>query len=130
MNKLSKRLNRILGSILIGVCSILSIGCTDSNVISSDYKFGVVYTSDQNGSRIATYTDNGKHIEDKKLKNGGITLASFMAFGMKDDNYIYYPCPVYKNKGNSYILQLDTNNLNVSEIVSEDYITPKLVLHK
>lgn len=115
---------RILSYIITISCVFSISGCADSNTLSQDYKFGVLYSSNDDNSVLSTYSSDGEHIYDKKIEVGGITFASFMAFGEQVNNYMYYPCPVYNNQGNDYVLQLNTDTLETSKISSEEYITP------
>ncbi|GAA0697012.1 hypothetical protein GCM10008904_01300 [Paraclostridium ghonii] len=114
--------------ILLFLFSIFSLliftGCSDSKVSKSEYKYGVIYSSiDSNKSKLYTYDNDGKYVSNKDIDAGGITLSSFMKFGVNVGDYIYYGCPISENKGNNYILQLNTNTLEDKKIKS-DKITP------
>lgn len=121
---MKKRLVIQLFIFLIFNSSVL-ISCSIKKDTPDDYKFGIVYTSLANDeTTVATYDANGNNIYDKNIDVGGITLASFLKFGISNNNNIYYACPISGNKAQSYILQIDKNNLEFKKITSEDYITP------
>lgn len=112
--------------LLFSIFSLLIFtGCSNSQISKSEYRYGVIYSSIYNKkSKLYTYDDDGKYVSNKDINAGGITLASFMKFGVNVGDYVYYACPISENKGNNYILQLNTNTLEDKKIKSTDKITP------
>jgi len=105
----------------------LFTGCSSSQNSTDEYKYGVIYSSGiKEKSSIYTYDDNGNYLSNKKINIGGITLASFMKFGVNTGDYVYYACPISENQANNYILQLNIDSLEDTKIKSDDHIIPTI----
>lgn len=92
---------------------------------AKDYKYGVIHTSIKNdSSTISIYDSNGAYIDNKKINIGGISLASFLQYGISNNDKFYLPSPVLANKGQNFILEIDKQNLNYRKIGNKDTKTP------
>ena len=105
------------------LCTFIS--CSKKSTTIDEYKYGIIFSSiSAKKSIISTYSSEGNHLSDNEINMGGLNLASFIRQGIKENNDIFFACPVIGNTSYNYILKLDTTTMESENIVSEDGITP------
>lgn len=96
-----------------------------STKINKDYTYGALYTSiDKSKSTIKKYNSEGVYINDKKIEIGGLTLASFLKFGIANTDNIYFPAPILGNKPQNFILEVNKKKLEYKKIEDKNIKTP------
>lgn len=123
ITKLGISLFFIIALILFG--SLLLKNNNNKKDTNKNYKYGVIYTSiEKDKSTIVKYDSTGSYINNEEIKVGGITLASFLKFGVNNNDKIYFPAPILGNKPQNFILEINKKNLNYKKIEDKNIKTP------